>query len=142
MKRTRRRAAAADGLDGSRATRPTLAAIAAQAGVSTATVSKVINGRSDVATATRYRVHRILVESNYLPPRRSNSVVDLIFSELDSPWAVEILRGVERHMSAHGRAVAVSAVSGNGPTRPPSWTGTITRQHPAGVMLVMSQLTT
>ena len=142
MKRTRQRATDADGVHASRAARTTLAAIAAQAGVSTATVSKVLNGRSDVATATRDRVHRILVESNYVPQKRSSDVVDLIFSELDSPWAVEILRGVERHMSAHGRAVAVSAVSGDGPTRPPSWTGTIARQHPAGVLLVTSQLTT
>ena len=36
--------------------KPTLAAVALQAGVSTPTVSKVVNGREDVAPETRARV--------------------------------------------------------------------------------------
>lgn len=38
----------------------TLAIIAAEAGVSLPTVSKVVNGRPDVAPATRLRVERLL----------------------------------------------------------------------------------
>jgi LacI family transcriptional regulator len=121
--------------------RPTLAAIAAEAGVSTATVSKVINGHSDVAAGTRDRVQRLLADRNYLPLHRSTGTVDLIFSGLDSPWAVEILRGVEQYFSGRGRAVAVSAVARGGPAHPPSWTGAIARHHCAGVLLVMSQVT-
>lgn len=120
--------------------RPTLATIAAHAGVSLATVSKVINGRTDVAAATRERVQRALAEHNYLPPQRSSAAVDLVFSDLDSPWAVEILRGVESYVSAHGRAVAVSSVAPHGPAQPPSWTSTIAQHQSAGVLLVMSQL--
>lgn len=48
--------------------RPTLAVIAAEAGVSQATVSKVINGRSDVAPSTRERIETLLRSHNYLPP--------------------------------------------------------------------------
>lgn len=121
--------------------RPTLATIAAHAGVSLATVSKVINGRTDVAAATRERVRRALAEHNYLPPQRSSAAIDLVFSDLDSPWAVEILRGVESYVSARGRAVAVSAVAPHGPAQPPSWTSTIAQHQSAGVLLVMSQLT-
>src|SRR5436305_9436464 len=40
--------------------RTTLAAIAAEAGVSLPTVSKVVNGRPDVAPATRAKVERLL----------------------------------------------------------------------------------
>ena len=36
--------------------RPTLAAVAREAGVSSPTVSKVINGREDVAESTRTKV--------------------------------------------------------------------------------------
>jgi LacI family transcriptional regulator len=122
-------------------TRTTLASIAAQAGVSMATVSKVLNGRADVAAETRARVQRLLAEQNYLPPQRSTAVVDLVFSGLDSPWAVEILRGVESHFTSQARAVAVSSVQREGSALPPSWTGALARHHSAGVLLVMSQLT-
>ncbi|MFD6986615.1 LacI family DNA-binding transcriptional regulator, partial [Streptomyces sp. NPDC059956] len=46
--------------------RPTLALIAAEAGVSQATVSKVVNGRSDVAPSTRERIEGLLRSHNYL----------------------------------------------------------------------------
>ena len=45
--------------------RTTLAAIAAEAGVSLPTVSKVVNGRPDVAPDTRARVERLLDEHHY-----------------------------------------------------------------------------
>ena len=85
--------------------RPTLAAIAAEAGVSLPTVSKVVNGRPDVAPDTRALVERLLGERKYQRPglrrRRRSGLIDLIFNGLDSPWAVEILRGVEDWCSAH-----------------------------------------
>lgn len=46
--------------------RATLASIAAKAGVSTPTVSKVVNGRPDVAPSTRLLVERLLDEHYYL----------------------------------------------------------------------------
>ena len=110
--------------------------------MSSATVSKVLNGRSDVSAATRERVSQLLAELDYLPPQRSAGVVDIVFNGLDSPWAIEILRGVETHLSGHGRSVAVSVVPRGGPVRPASWTGAVARHHSAGVLLVMSQLST
>src|ERR1700759_5863451 len=47
------------------AARTTLAVIAAEAGVSLPTVSKVVNGRPDVAADTRARVERLLEEHQY-----------------------------------------------------------------------------
>ena len=44
----------------SRNGRATLATVAASAGVSIATVSKVVNGRADVAASTRARVESLL----------------------------------------------------------------------------------
>jgi LacI family transcriptional regulator len=120
--------------------RATLDVIAERAGVSKATVSRVINGRTEVSAATRARVQRMLAEHNYVPPQRTTSTVDLIFADLDSEWAVEILRGVETYLSDSGRPVAVSSVPRGSPARPASWTGTIARHHPAGVLLVMSQV--
>ena len=76
-----------------------MAVIAAQAGVSVPTVSKVINGRSDVAPDTRRRVEAAIREHGYHRPARDQRVapiLELIFHELDSEWALEIVRGVER----------------------------------------------
>jgi LacI family transcriptional regulator len=54
--------------------RPTLAMVAARAGVSKATVSKVLNERPDVSAATRARVERALVDEGYIPRRRERAV--------------------------------------------------------------------
>ena len=124
--------------------RTTLAAIAAEAGVSLPTVSKVVNGRRDVAPATRALVERLLDEHHYTRTgsRRSrrSGLVDLVFNDLDSPWAVEILRGVEEWGSAREAGVAVSAVR-HGDARPASWTSGLASHDTDGVILVTSELT-
>jgi LacI family transcriptional regulator, galactose operon repressor len=124
--------------------RTTLAAIAAEAGVSLPTVSKVVNGRPDVAPATRARVEQLLHEHNYsrgaLRRHRRSGLIDLVFNGLDSPWAVEILRGVEEWGAAHSTGVAVSAVR-RGDARPASWTSALASHDTDGVILVTSELT-
>jgi LacI family transcriptional regulator len=84
--------------------RTTLAAIAAEAGVSLPTVSKV-NGRPDVAAGTRARVERLLDEHHYARTgagqQLRSGLIDLVFNGLDSPWAVEILRGAEEWAASH-----------------------------------------
>ncbi|WP_069812079.1 LacI family DNA-binding transcriptional regulator [Streptomyces sp. TP-A0874] len=66
-----------------------LADIAAQAGVSEATVSRVLNGRPGVAAATRESVLAALDVLGYERParlrRRSAGLVGLIIPELDNP---------------------------------------------------------
>ena len=122
----------------------TLAAIAAEAGVSLPTVSKVLNGRPDVSAETRARVARLLDQHNYSRGtsrrHRRSGLIDLVFNGLDSPWAVEILRGVEEWGSANSTGVAVSAVR-HGDARPTSWTGTLASHDTDGVILVTSELT-
>ena len=124
--------------------RITLAAIAAEAGVSLPTVSKVVNGRPDVAPSTRARVERLLDEHHYskgsLSRRRRSGLIDLVLAGLDSPWAVEILRGVEEWGTAHETGVAVSAVR-HGNARPASWTSGLASHDTDGVLLVTSKLT-
>jgi LacI family transcriptional regulator len=129
----------------SRRLRATLAEIAAEAGVSLPTVSKVVNGHADVAPATRARIEQLLGEHRYRHPGirrgRHAGLIDVVFNGLDSPWAVEILRGVEEWCSAHGVAVAVSAVR-HGSPRPASWTSALASHDTDGVLLVTSKLTT
>jgi LacI family transcriptional regulator len=129
---------------GVRERRTTLAVIAAAAGVSLPTVSKVVNGRPDVAPATRARVERLLDEHHYSRSgaRRSrrSGLIDLVFNGLDSPWAVEILRGAEEWGAVHSFGVAVSSVR-HGNARPASWTSALASHDTDGVILVTSELT-
>jgi LacI family transcriptional regulator len=123
----------------------TISAIAAAAGVSVPTVSRVLNGRSDVAPGTRERVEALLRESGY---RRRGAVVaapsglvDLVFNDLDSPWAVEIIRGVEEALNTEGLSVVVSAIHRRGSadsTR--KWLDTLGARPSDGAILVTTDL--
>lgn len=67
----------------------TLAEIAQEAGVSAPTVSKVLNGRADVAPATRERVEDLLRRHGYRRRRgtaQAAPLLELVFHELESVW--------------------------------------------------------
>ncbi len=72
--------------------RPTLSELALQAGVSVSTVSKVLNGRTDVAPGTRDRIGRLLSDHGYRTPR-AGGMVDLVIGGLHSPWADALVAG-------------------------------------------------
>jgi DNA-binding LacI/PurR family transcriptional regulator len=55
--------------------RPTLEAVARRAGVSRATVSRVVNGSTTVAVAIREAVHRAVEELGYVPNQAARSLV-------------------------------------------------------------------
>lgn len=121
----------------------TITAIAREAGVSVPTVSRVVNGRSDVAPQTRARVEELLRQYGYR--RRSSApgdraaLLDLVFNDLDSPWAVEIIRGVEDVAHAEGVGVVVSAIHDRaGPAR--QWMQNLRARASDGVILVTSVL--
>lgn len=124
--------------------RPTLAIVAAAAGVSQATVSKVLNQRADVANGTRRRVEQLLRDYDYARPggavdAGSADVVDLVIDGLDSPWAVEILRGIESECNEHGVGLMVSRwrpeADGGG------WAMEASRHGSRGVILVKARVT-
>ncbi|WP_433087430.1 LacI family DNA-binding transcriptional regulator [Dactylosporangium sp. CA-052675] len=93
------------------ASRPvTISVIAESAGVSVPTVSKVINRRSGVAADTRARVEAAISRHGYRRPAPSarSKLMELVFPELASVWAVEIIRGVEQVARANHVRVLVS----------------------------------
>ncbi|MEV4218515.1 substrate-binding domain-containing protein [Nonomuraea sp. NPDC049725] len=77
--------------------RATLATVAASAGVSVATVSKVLNGRSDVAPETRSLVQELLRRHDYVapPPRRAEAgyVIEVQFDADLNAYSSEIIQG-------------------------------------------------
>jgi DNA-binding LacI/PurR family transcriptional regulator len=85
-----------------------LTSIASAAGVSVSTVSKVLNGRSDVAPETRERVGRLLRAHGYqVAPRSGIGVVDLLIGPLGSPWSDELIRGAVSTAAESGISVIV-----------------------------------
>ncbi|MDT0320619.1 LacI family DNA-binding transcriptional regulator [Streptomyces millisiae] len=116
--------------EGPGASRPvTIAYIAESAGVSVPTVSKVINGKSGVSADTRARVEEMVNRYGYRKPAgagRSN-VVELVFRELRSMWAVEIIRGVEQVAREHRVGVLVSEF-GLHDSAPATWDDTVSRR--------------
>jgi DNA-binding LacI/PurR family transcriptional regulator len=85
-----------------------LTSIANAAGVSVSTVSKVLNGRSDVAPETRERVGRLLRAHGYqVAPRSGIGVVDLLIGPLGSPWSDELIRGAVTAAAESGISVIV-----------------------------------
>ncbi|KAF4410221.1 LacI family DNA-binding transcriptional regulator [Streptomyces lycii] len=122
----------------------TITAIAQEAGVSVPTVSRVVNGRSDVSPETRARVEDLLRRHGYqrrvaAAARERAGLLDLVFSDLDSPWAVEIIRGVEEVAHAAGMGTVVSATHGRtGATR--QWMENLRDRASDGVILVTSAI--
>jgi DNA-binding LacI/PurR family transcriptional regulator len=92
--------------------RSTLTGIAAQAGVSVSTVSKVLNGRTDVAPGTRDRISRLLRSHGYqIVPGMRFGVVDLLIGSLHGPWAEELIRGAVDTARQAGHSIVVTTVS-------------------------------
>ncbi|MFJ8007451.1 LacI family DNA-binding transcriptional regulator [Streptomyces fagopyri] len=122
--------------------RVTLAEVARVAGVSLPTVSKVLNGRADVSRVTRAKVERLLEEHGYRRRTRTSSqpaLLELVFHELDSIWAMELIKGVEQ-VARENRATVVLTVSGTRHTPGPEWLGGVLQRKPLGVVLVFSTL--
>ena len=102
---------------------PTIADVAAHAGVSTSTVSYVMNNRNRVSPGTRRRVLRAIEELGYQP---NNAAQGLATRQMDSlgilmplspeavfsdPFFPEILRGIGRATHRHRYTMVLSMVA-------------------------------
>lgn len=126
------------------AQRITIATIAEQAGVSVPTVSKVLNGRADVSSATRAKVEELLRQAGYQRRRAvatapEVAMVDLVFNEIGSPWAMELIRGAE-NAARDGRAEIVLSECGGAHQPRQDWIDSVLVRRPAGIVMVFSDL--
>ncbi len=93
-----------------------LAKVAAHAGVSLATASRVLNGGARVVTASlRARVLAAADELQYVPnaqaqalARASNAIVGVLVHDMSDPYFSEILRGIQRVATKANRLVITS----------------------------------
>lgn len=139
MGMTRGRNLHASQQDGAR--RVTMAQVAAAADVSIPTVSKVLNGRFDVAVETRERVEAAITTSGYARGKRKKDeapwLIDLVFSSF-GPYAIEIIKGAEEAALANKCRIAVSALSDD--PKETRWLSNIGPGRTDGVILVFAEL--
>jgi LacI family transcriptional regulator, xylobiose transport system transcriptional regulator len=120
----------------------TFARIAQLAGVSVPTVSKVVNGRADVAAETRARVEAVIRRHGVLRQKRqayTAAEVELVFHELEGAYAIQVIQGVERVVREQGMALVLSQLSALVPGR--GWIESVLARRPTGVIMVFSGLT-
>src|SRR4051812_27544718 len=86
----------------------TMKDIAAHAGVSKATVSRVVNNDPNVAADLRARVLKAIQELGYQPNRAaqrlragSSDVIGLLVSDIQNPFFTSVVGGVEAMAYAH-----------------------------------------
>jgi len=96
----------------------TLEDVAALVGVSTRTVSRVVNGESGYSDATRSRVERAIQQLGYRPNRLARSLVrgrtetfGLVVTYLSDPFFSEIADGVQEAALASGHRVFLAGTS-------------------------------
>lgn len=91
------------------AKRATIQEVAARAGVSYQTVSRVINNRPDVAAETRRRVQRVIDEMGYRPSAIARSLISqrtytlgLITEDFSDYFFTQVIVGAEAEARARG----------------------------------------
>lgn len=96
----------------------TLRAVAADAGVSLSTASKVLNGRPDVSKATQQRVLRSAANLGYNTRRRARQgakSVLILFDDLISPYSLSVLSGATEAAARLGQSLIVERMLGDEP---------------------------
>jgi DNA-binding LacI/PurR family transcriptional regulator len=104
--------------------RPTLEAVAARAGVSRATVSRVVNGGDGVREPLAERVRRAVKELGYVPNQAARSLVTkrhdavaVVIAEPEArvfadPFFALQLRGISKELTAHDNQLVLLLTEG------------------------------
>jgi DNA-binding LacI/PurR family transcriptional regulator len=128
------------------ADRPTLEAVAVRAGVGRGTVSRVVNGSSQVSDRARAAVLSAIEELGYVPNRAARSLVTrrtdgiaLVVSESEErlfaePFFAGVVRGVSAEIADTGFQLWLAMVNGSTDRR--RVRRHLTAQHVDGVMLL------
>ncbi|MCG8454567.1 MAG: LacI family transcriptional regulator [Spirochaetales bacterium] len=120
---------------------PTIKDIAAQAGISYATVSRALNGKYGVSPATRRKVLELAHEMGYRPNaiaqglvNRSTKTVGLIIPDITSPFYPRVALGIEDTMQQAGFSVFLCNTNWN-PRREQSYLEHLTEKQVDGIFI-------
>ncbi len=124
--------------------RPTLDTVAQAAGVSKATVSKVLNGRGDVAAATRERVHEAIGSLGYVPStgRRvhdTTPTVTVLFDAFVNLYSAQVLSGVVSAGNEQGVDVVVTHLAESSALTP-GWFRGLSAKGRQGLIVVTTEV--
>ncbi|HSE71845.1 MAG TPA: LacI family DNA-binding transcriptional regulator [Nocardioidaceae bacterium] len=99
--------------------RPTIRDVAKRAGVSIATVSRVVRDSESVAASTRDRVTAAIEELQYTPSQlgrqlaeRRHAANGIVFPDLSGPYFAEVVLGYEAVAAELGRSVLILSTHG------------------------------
>lgn len=101
--------------------RPTLKDVAERAGVSTATVARVLHNNGYVAEETRHLVEAVVKETGYqinavaqgLRTQRTYTLGHVLLSIAPNPFFAGVARGVEQEAARHGCGVVLYTTQGD-----------------------------
>ncbi|WP_159085038.1 LacI family DNA-binding transcriptional regulator [Planctomonas deserti] len=125
--------------------KPTMARIAERAATSVPTVSKVLNGGTDVSEATRARVMQAAYELGYRRrPRMQSavedphaaSIVDVVLGHIGGSWMGPVLGGIEEEASVAGVDLVLTVARQDG-----GWVSRLLRRPTLGVIVVLVEAT-
>lgn len=87
----------------------TIEDVARQAGVSTSTVSRVLNNSAPVSRVTKKKILKVIEELHFTPNamarglvKKSSKTLGLMIPEITNPFFLELIKGVEDVASRHG----------------------------------------
>lgn len=116
--------------------------VARAAGVSTATVSRALNGTGQVAERTRRRIEEAISALGYQPNRVARSLVlkathtiAILLPDITNPFFPALVKGVQLAADEQGYAVLLCHTGGD-PTKEESYFEVLRGQHVDGVLLV------
>ncbi len=119
----------------------TMKDVAQRAGVSVATVSRVLNNHARVDPTLRERVLKAMETLQYRPNRvaqrlraGAGGVIGLIISDIENPFFVSVVRGVEDMAYEHGISV-VLCNSDENPTKQQMYIGVMKAEDVAGLII-------
>jgi len=119
--------------------------IAREAGVSTATVSHVINNTKYVSEATRERVQRAIKRFNYHPNAHAqmlalgrSKMIGLLVSDISNPFFPEIIKSIEAAVYAAGYNLILLNTNYD-PERAIDYVRRLVQMKVAGIILMIAE---
>ena len=122
--------------------KPRVSEIAKLAGVSTATVSKVINGREGVSSSTRARIEKIMEESGYsksLVTTKTSQTIELVLTEVMANGINAMIAETSKYVKSMPIGITITQ-TGRGKRSEESFREILNR-NPLGVILLLSNAT-
>lgn len=102
----------------------TISDVAKRAGVSIATVSRVLNGSTPVQAEKAERVRRAIAELNFVPrpaartlASRKTNTIGLVFSEIRGAFFPQLLKGIEAQLHEAGYELLVYSTHSDRPIK-------------------------